>query len=83
VTSAPGNRGDAGRGILRRNPGNTVKGRARSRTARAAAAVRRQAVRSTCAQANIIRKISHIIEDDAIVTWLDLIMGHQYGPRGF
>ncbi|OAF12755.1 hypothetical protein AXW67_19235 [Bradyrhizobium neotropicale] len=53
------------------------------RIARRAAAVRRHAVCSAEAHGNIASQINIIEEQDAIVTWLDLIMCHQYGPRGF
>jgi hypothetical protein len=69
--------------IGRFDPASTAKSRPHSPIVSRAAAVRRHAVCSAAAHANIIRKISYIIEGDAIVTWLDLIMGHQYGPRGF
>lgn len=48
-----------------------------------AAAMRRHAVREVGWNADIVNKINYIEERDAIVTWLDLIMCHQYGPRGF
>jgi hypothetical protein len=60
-----------------------AKGRHHSPILRRAAAVRRHAVCSAAARANIVNQISYITESDAIVTRLDLIMGHQYGPRGF
>jgi ATP synthase protein I len=47
------------------------------------AAVRRHAVCSVDGCVEFSRGCKEIAKDDAIVTWLDLIMGHQYGPRGF
>ncbi|WP_198028266.1 hypothetical protein [Bradyrhizobium sp. WSM1743] len=65
------------------DPGYAAKGQLHPPIVSRPAAVRRHAVRSAAARANIARQIKYITESDAIVTWLDLIMGHQYGPRGF
>jgi hypothetical protein len=65
------------------DPGREAKGQPRPPIMRRPAAVRRHAVCSAAAHADIIKQIRYITESDAIVTWLDLIMGHQYGPRGF
>ncbi|KJC51540.1 hypothetical protein UB31_11490 [Bradyrhizobium sp. LTSP849] len=65
------------------DPGSAAKCRLYRRIARRAAAVRRHAVCSVGVQGNITNQINYIIEHDAIVTWLDLIMSDQYGPRGF
>jgi hypothetical protein len=53
------------------------------RSTAGAAAVRRHAVYWTGECGDIPKQINDITEDDAIVTWLDLIMCAQYGPRGF
>jgi hypothetical protein len=65
------------------DPGNRAKWRRHPPILRRAAAVRRHAVCSAAAQADIAKQIRYITGMDTIVTWLDLIMGHQYGPRGF
>jgi hypothetical protein len=65
------------------DPGSAAKCRPYRLIARKAAAVRRHAVRSASVRVNIINKIKYITDHDAIVTWLDLIMCGQYGPRGF
>lgn len=65
------------------DPARAAKYRPYRQIARRAAAVRRHAVCSAGAQGNIMNEIKYIIEHDAIVTWLDLIMCGQYGPRGF
>ncbi|UWU68638.1 MULTISPECIES: hypothetical protein [Bradyrhizobium] len=65
------------------DPTSAAKARLHSQIMSRPAAVRRHAVCSAAARVNIVKKIKDIIESDAIVTWLDLIMGHQYGPRGF
>jgi len=65
------------------DPGRAAKGQRHPPIVSRPAAVRRHAVCSAAARANITRQIKYITESDAIVTWLDLIMAHQYGPRGF
>jgi hypothetical protein len=65
------------------DPGSAAKWRLCPPITATAAAVRRHAVCKAAAHANKARKFRYIRESDAIVTWLDLIMGHQYGPRGF
>ncbi|WP_271589565.1 hypothetical protein [Bradyrhizobium sp. CCBAU 53415] len=65
------------------DPGSVAKGQQHTPIVSRPAAVRRHAVCGAVAHANIVNKISYMTESDAIVTWLDLIMGHQYGPRGF
>jgi len=65
------------------DPESAAKCRRQWQIARRAAAVRRHAVCSAGAQVNISNKIRYIADHDAIVTWLDLIMCGQYGPRGF
>ncbi|MDA9500781.1 hypothetical protein [Bradyrhizobium sp. CCBAU 11357] len=65
------------------DPTGAAKARLHPKIMSRPAAVRRHAVCSASARVNIVKKIKDIIESDAIVTWLDLIMGHQYGPRGF
>ena len=65
------------------DPNSAAKCRPHRRITRKAAAVRRHAVCSAGAQVNISNEIRYITDHDAIVTWLDLIMCGQYGPRGF
>jgi hypothetical protein len=65
------------------DPGSRAKSRLRPPINRRPAAVRRHAVCSAAARPNIYKEIIYIAGMDTIVTWLDLIMGHQYGPRGF
>ncbi|EIG60801.1 hypothetical protein Bra1253DRAFT_05568 [Bradyrhizobium sp. WSM1253] len=65
------------------DPGSRAKWRLRSPIQRRPAAVRRHAVCSAAGRADISKEIIYITGMDTIVTWLDLIMGHQYGPRGF
>jgi hypothetical protein len=65
------------------DPDSTAKWRPCRPIMGRAAAVRRHAVCSAALRADITKKIRYIIENDAIVTWLDLIMVGQYGPRGF
>ena len=65
------------------DPGSRAKWRLRSPIQRRPAAVRRHPVCSAAGRADISKEIIYITGMDTIVTWLDLIMGHQYGPRGF
>ncbi|WP_201724137.1 hypothetical protein [Bradyrhizobium centrolobii] len=64
-------------------PETAAKARLCRHIATQAAAVRRHAVCGAGARGNITNQINSITEHDAIVTWLDLIMSGQYGPRGF